>query len=108
MATASREYSLDHHLLERMKFTGMEQDNLADLISIIVSLKNKYGLMPFTAHAEGHPVPNVLAVRYIMDTLSLNKIMNILVDTPRLNTLRLSPRGIPKSGQYEVTITLGG
>src|SRR5215470_15275088 len=34
MATASREYSLDHHLLERMKFSGMEQDNLADLISI--------------------------------------------------------------------------
>jgi hypothetical protein len=64
--------------------------------------------MPFTAEAQGHPVPNALAVRYIMDTLSLNKIMNLLVDTPRLNTLTLSPRGIPKSGQYEVTITLGG
>jgi len=108
MATAAREYSLDHHLLERMKFSGVEHENLADLISIVVSLKNKYGLMPFTAHAEGEPVPNALVVGYIMDTLSLNKIMNILVDTPRLLTLTLSPRGIPKSGQYEVTVTLGG
>ena len=108
MATASREYSLDHHLLERMKFSGMERENLSDLVSIVVSLKNKYGLMPFTAYPQGHPVPNALAVRYIMDTVSLNKIMNILVDTPRLHTLTLSPRGIPRSGQYEVTITLGG
>ena len=108
MATATREYSLDHHLLERMKFSGMERENLADLISIVVSLKNKCGLMPFTADAQGRPVPNALSVRYIMDTLSLNKIMNILVDTPRLATLTLSPRGIPRSGQYEVTVTLGG
>jgi hypothetical protein len=108
MATPGREYSLDHHLLERMKFAGMERENLADLVSIVVSLKNKYGLMPFTAEAQGHPVPNTLAVRYIIDTPSLNKIMNILADTPRLNTLTLSPRGIPKSGQYEITVTLGG
>jgi hypothetical protein len=108
MATPGREYSLDRHLLERMKFAGMERENLADLVSIVVSLKNKYGLMPFTAEAQGHPVPNTLAVRYIMDTLSLNKIMNILADTPRLNTLTPSPRGIPKSGQYEITVTLGG
>ena len=108
MATASREYSLDHYLLERMKFSGMERENLADLVSIVVSLKNKYGLMPFMAYAEGHPIPNALVIRYIMDTLSLNKIMNILVDTPRLLTVTLSPRGIPKSGQYEVTLALGG
>jgi hypothetical protein len=108
MATAGREISLDHNLLEHMKFSGMDRENLADLVSIIVSLKNKYGLMPFAAAAEGHPVPDALAVRYIVDTLTLNKVMSILMDTPRLNTLMLAPRGIPKTGQYEVVVTLGG
>jgi hypothetical protein len=63
MATAGREISLDHHLQERLKFSGMDHENLADLASIIVSLKNKYGLTPFAAAAEGHPVPDALAVR---------------------------------------------
>jgi hypothetical protein len=108
MATAGREISLDHNLLEHMKFSGMDRENLADLVSIIVSLKNKYGLMPFAAAAEGHPVPDALAVRYIVDTLTLNKVLSILMDTPRLNTLTLAPRGIPNIGQYEVVVTLGG
>jgi hypothetical protein len=53
MATPGREYSLDHHLLEHLKFSGIERENLADLIAIVVSLKTKYGIVPFAAAAEG-------------------------------------------------------
>jgi hypothetical protein len=107
MAMPSREYSLDHHLLEHMKFSGVERENLSDLVSIIVSLRNKYGIMPFAAAAEGHPVPNALTVSYLMESIALNKIMNILLDVPRLSALTILPRGIPRSAQFEVDITLG-
>lgn len=108
MGAPARELSLDHHLLDRMKFSGIEQENLADLVSIIVSLKNKYGLAPFSAIAQGHPVRDAVTVRYIIESTTLSKMLNVLLDTPRLNTVTISPRGIPKSTQFEVHITLGG
>jgi hypothetical protein len=49
MATPGRELSLDYHLLERLKYSGIDPQNLADLVAIAVSLKNKYGIVPFAA-----------------------------------------------------------
>ena len=60
MATPGREFSLDYHLLERLKYSGIDAENLADLVAIAVSLKNKYGIVPFAAIAQGHPVPDAL------------------------------------------------
>jgi len=108
MAVPIRQFSLDHHLLERMKFSGLDKENLADLISIIVSLKNKYGITPFSATPKGHPVPDGLTARYIMEAAALNKMMNILLDTPRLTMITVLPRGIPTPMQFEVNISLGG
>jgi hypothetical protein len=108
MSTPGREYSLDHHLLEHLKYCGIDRENLADLVSIVVSLKNKYGVVPFAVAAQGSPVANALTVRYVMESLTLNKLMNILLDTPRLSALTIWPRGIPRSAQFEVHITLGG
>ena len=108
MATAGREYSLDHHLLEHMKFSGIEQANLVDLVSIIVSLKNKYGIVPHAAAAEGYPIRNALIVSYVMESITLNKVINILLDIPRFHGLTIVPRGIPKTAQFDVDITIGG
>ena len=108
MATPARMFSLDHHLLERMRYSGIEKENLADLVSIVVSLKNKYGIIPFTTGPTGLPVPNAMTASYIMDSLMMNKLMNVLLDTPRLAAMNIVPRGIPRAGQFEVTITLGG
>lgn len=102
------QFSLDHHLVERMKFSGLDKENLADLISIVVSLKNKYGITPFAATSKGHPVPDGLTVRYLLEGSTLNKMMNILLDTPRLAMITVLPRGIPSPTQYEVDIGLGG
>ena len=72
VATPGREYSLDHHLLECMKYSGIDPANLADLVAITVSLKNKYGIMPFAAAAQGHPVPNALALSYMMEGITVS------------------------------------
>ena len=108
MATIAREFSLDYYLLDRMRFSGIEQENLNDLVSIVSSLKNKYGLVPFAAAATGQPTPNALTAFYVVDSLTLNKANSVLLDTPRLHSLTIIPRGIPKSGQYELQVTLGG
>jgi hypothetical protein len=108
MATPAREYSLEHYLLEHMKYGGIDRENLADLVSIVVSLKNKYGITPFSALPHGTPVPDGLTVRYQIEATTLPKLINIIHDTPRLNVLTIVPRGIPAAAQFEVRITLGG
>ncbi|HXX16326.1 MAG TPA: hypothetical protein VEJ47_15605 [Candidatus Eremiobacteraceae bacterium] len=109
MATPVREYvSLDQQMMEHLRYSGIERENLADLVGLLVSLKNKYGLVPFTLVAESLPVPNAVTARYIVDSLTLNKLANVLWDTPRLNRVTISPRGIMKAAQYEIAITLGG
>jgi hypothetical protein len=91
-----------------MKYSGIDAQNLADLVAIAVSLKNKYGIMPFSAFAQGLPIPNALTVRYFREGITVNKIVNIVLDIPRLSALTIMPRGIPRTAQFEVAITLGG
>jgi hypothetical protein len=107
MATTVREYSLDYYLFDRMRFSGIERENLEDLVGIVTSLKNKYGIVPFAVTPQGHPVPNTMTARYVVETTTLNKIINILLDTPRLQQMCILPRGIPRSNQFEVHLTLG-
>lgn len=108
MATTAREFSLDYYLLDRLRFSGIQQQNLDDLVSIVSSLKNKYGLLPYAVAAEGQPTPNALTTFYVIDSLMLSKVNSVLLDTPRLHSVTILPRGIPKSGQYELQVTLGG
>ena len=35
-----------------MKYSAMDPQNLADLVAIVVSLKNKYGILPYAAVAK--------------------------------------------------------
>jgi hypothetical protein len=107
MATVPvREYSVDYYLLEKLRFSGLDRENLADLVSIISSVKNKYGIAPYAAHAEGSRTPGGLTAHYLVDSTALHKLTNVLLDTPRLEKLSILPRGIPKSTQFELCLTL--
>ncbi len=44
--------SVDQQMLEHLKYRGIAQENLVDLVGLFVSLKNKYGLIPFAMTAE--------------------------------------------------------
>lgn len=107
MVTAVREFTLEHHLVERLRFSGMDRENLSDLISILASLKNKYGIQPLTVAASGAPVPTQLVARYMLQSIMLNKLMNLLLDTPRLVELALRPCGYPRPSQFELILTVG-
>lgn len=108
MVTAVREFSLEHHLVERLRYSGMDRENLSDLVSIIVSLKNKYGIQPFTVNPAGAAShPTALVARYTLQATMLNKLMNLLLDTPRLVELAVRPYGYPRASQFELQLTLG-
>ncbi len=62
MVTTVREFSLEHYLLDRLRHCAMERENLSDLISIIASLRNKYGIQPFTVAAAGAPIQPLLSL----------------------------------------------
>ncbi len=108
MATTVREFSLDYYLLDRLRFSGLEKENLNDLVSIVTSLKNKYGIFPFAVQGHGDPFPNAILVSYLIDTITMNKLLHVLLDTPRLSSATVIPRGIPRSPHFEIRITLGG
>ncbi|HSC44793.1 MAG TPA: hypothetical protein VLC94_03130 [Candidatus Acidoferrum sp.] len=107
MVSPAREYSLEQYLLERLKFSGMQKENLIDLVNIIASLKNKYSIIPFAVSVQGEPLPSALTARYLMDSLMLNKLMNLVLDTPRLASLLVVPHGFPKATQFELNVTVG-
>jgi len=110
MATPVRQYSssIDLQMLEHLKYSGLAPENLSDLVGLFVSLKNKYGIVPFAMAAESNPVPNAITARYIVDSLTLNKIANVLFETSRLHRVTISPHGLSKTGQFELAVTLGG
>jgi hypothetical protein len=108
MATTVREFSLDYYLLDRMKYSGLDKENLADLVSIIISLKNKYGIVPYALAAHGQPIPTGAVASYLIDSLGMNKMLSVLMDTPRLTSVTIVPRGIPRSRHFELQLVLGG
>jgi hypothetical protein len=107
MATTVREFALDYYLLDRLKFSGLEKENLHDLVGII-SLKNKYGIAPLVMTTHGDPVPIGLTVSYIMDSITMNKLLKVPLDTRRLSSVTVAPRGIPHCLHLDVKVTLGG
>jgi hypothetical protein len=108
MATPATQLSLEHQLLERLRFSGMDRDNLADLVTIAVGLRNKYGFSPVGVTAVGTPVPDRIVIRYLIEGIIVSKLSNILLDTPRLATVNIRPHGLPLVSKFEVSITLGG
>jgi hypothetical protein len=108
MVTPAREYSLEYYLLEHRKYGGIDRENLADLVSMVVRLKNKYGIAPFAALPHGTPVPVGLTSAIRWNPKCCPSSSASFHDTPRLNSLTVVPRGIPAATQFEVRITLGG
>lgn len=56
---------------------------------------------------RGEPLPSALTARYLMDSLMLNKLMNLVLDTPRRASVLVVPHGFPKATQFELNVTVG-
>jgi hypothetical protein len=43
-----------------------------------------------------------------MEGITVSKIGNVVLDIPRLSALKIMPRGVPRTAQFEVIVTVGG
>ena len=85
------------HVLEDMGLS------VSDAIRMMLMRVASEKALPFAVK-----VPNAVTARYIVDSLTLNKIANVLFETPRLHRVTISPHGLSKSAQFELAVTLGG
>jgi hypothetical protein len=90
-----------------MKSSDMKKDDLMDLVGIIASLKNRYSIIPFAVTVQGELLPNALTARYLVDALSLSKLMELLRDTRRPARVLVVPRQFAKGTQFELNVTVG-
>lgn len=98
--------SIDKELLRVLKFSGLHEDNLKDLVRGVVAIQ-AHGLDKLRVHPIGVPVFNGLSVECFVDRSKLEAIGNILQNTPRLTGLAVFPYGIINPELFRVNVTIG-
>jgi hypothetical protein len=100
--------SLEKQLLHALRFSGLEKENLNELVQIVVELR-RGGLDQVRVFPKGQP-PRVdgLQVQALVDTGRLSTILNrILTETPRLRGVTVFPYGIPRPEIFQINVDLG-
>ena len=100
--------SLEKQLLHALRFSGLEKENLNELVQIVVELR-RGGLDQVRVFPKGQP-PRVdgLQVQALVDTGKLSTILNrILTETPRLRGVTVFPYGIPRPEIFQINVDLG-
>jgi hypothetical protein len=99
---------LEKQLLHILRFSGIEKDNLQELVGIVVGLQSK-GLSRLRVFPRGlPPVVDGLNVSATVDTANLAGILNvILTQTPRLGGVSVFPYGITNPEAFQVNVSLG-
>jgi len=106
--TSKRPESLEKELIHALRFSGLDKENLNELVRIVVGL-NDEGLDQLRVFPKGiPPVVDGLQVQAMVKTENLAAILHeILNNTPRLHGVRIFPYGIPTVEVFQVTVDLG-
>ena len=99
---------LEKQLLHLLQFSGINSENLRELVSIVVGLQSK-GLQAFRVFPKGlPPVVDGLSVQATVSASDVANILNIVLkQTPRLGGVSIFPYGITNPEFFQVNITLG-
>ena len=107
MSKAALNGQFSKDLLNALKHSGMDKENLNELVNIAAGLQ-KGGLKTVRVFPKGIPVPDSLHVQGIIGSSELNTVLaSLLTKTPRLGGLRLFPYGIPWPEVFQVEVELG-
>jgi hypothetical protein len=98
---------LEKQLLHLLRFSGLQQDNLRELVNIVVQLQSK-GLDQFRVFPKGLPVVDGLTVQGTVEASNIAGVLSsILTQTPRLGGVSIFPYGIINPEAFQVNVTLG-
>jgi hypothetical protein len=100
--------SLEDQLLHLLRFSGIEKDNLRELVSIVVGLKSN-GLGAFRIFPRGiPPVVDGLTVQATVSAANISQILSTILTNPvRLGGVVIFPYGIPVVESFQVNVALG-
>jgi hypothetical protein len=106
--TVKRTESLEKELIHALRFSGLDKENLNELVRIVVGL-NDEGLDQLRVFPKGQPpVVDGLQVQALVDTAELATVLNqILTNTPRLRGVSVFPYGIPNPEVFQINVDLG-
>jgi hypothetical protein len=106
--TIKRSDSLEKELIHALRFSGLDKENLNELVHIVVGLKDG-GLEQMRVFPKGQPpIVDGVQVQALVDTEELNTVLTqILSNTPRLRGVSVFPYGIPNPEIFQVNVDLG-
>jgi len=106
--TTKRSDSLEKELTHALRFSGLDKENLNELVRIVVGL-NDEGLDQMRVFPKGQPpIVDGLQVQALVDTEELATVLNhILTNTPRLRGVSVFPYGIPNPEIFQINVDLG-
>ena len=98
--------SFEKELLHVLKFGGLHEDNLKDLVRVVAGLHTN-GMEKLRVFPKGIPVPTGLTVQCVIDRSKLDLITKILLETPRCTGVVVFPYGIPIPDVFHVNANIG-
>jgi len=106
--TTKRPESLEKELIHALRFSGLDKENLNELVRIVVGL-NDGGLDQLRVFPKGiPPVVDGLQIQSVVNTEDVAAVLNrILHGTPRLRGVSIFPYGIPNVEAFQVNVDLG-
>jgi hypothetical protein len=106
--TTKRPESLEKELIHALRFSGLDKENLNELVRIVVGL-NDEGLDQMRVFPKGQPpIVDGLQVQALVNTEELTTVLNqILTNTPRLRGVSVFPYGIPNPEIFQINVDLG-
>jgi hypothetical protein len=106
--TTKRSDSLEKELTHALRFSGLDKENLNELVRIVVGL-NDEGLDQMRVFPKGQPpIVDGLQVQALVDTEELATVLNhILTNTPRPRGVSVFPYGIPNPEIFQINVDLG-
>lgn len=98
---------LEKQLLHLLRFSGLQQENLRELVNIVVQLQSK-GLNKFRIFPRGIINIDGLEVQGTVEASQAATLLgSILTQTPRLGGVSIFPYGIINPEAFQVNVTLG-
>ena len=106
--TNTRTDSLERELMRTLRFSGLNNENLNELVRIVVGL-NDEGLGQLRVFPKGQPpIVDGLQVQAMVETEQLTTVLNhVLTNAPRLRGVSVFPYGIPNPEIFQVNVDIG-
>ena len=95
----------EKHVMTALQFGGLDKRNLAEIVGIL-SKYNEKGLVPAKVLPIGIPNPDGVWGVFFPGRENIQTLIELLLETPRLQQIKVFPRGIPAIDLYQVELEI--